>query len=80
MALADRVKAVVAQELDVPESQVTESATFQGDLKADSLMVVELIMTFEDEFDVQIPEEDAQGIQTVGDAIRYIEAKLGGEQ
>lgn len=78
MALADRVKAVVAQELDVPESQVTESATFMGDLKADSLMVVELIMTFEDEFDVQIPEEDAQGIQTVGDAIRYIEQKTGG--
>lgn len=78
MALADRVKAVVAQELDVPESQVTESATFMGDLKADSLMVVELIMTFEDEFDVQIPEDDAQGIQTVGDAIRYIEARTGG--
>ena len=77
MALADRVKAVVAQELDVPESQVTDTATFQGDLKADSLMVVELIMSFEDEFDVQIPEEDAQGIQTVGDAIRYIEQKLG---
>jgi acyl carrier protein len=77
MALADRVKAVVAQELDVPESQVTESATFMGDLKADSLMVVELIMTFEDEFDVQIPEDDAQGIQTVGDAIRYIEQKIG---
>lgn len=78
MALADRVKAVVAQELDVPESQVTEAATFTGDLKADSLMVVELIMTFEDEFDVQIPEEDAQKIQTVGDAIRYIEQKTGG--
>lgn len=78
MALADRVKAVVAQELDVPASQVTESATFMGDLKADSLMVVELIMTFEDEFDVEIPEDDAQGIQTVGDAIRYIEQKIGG--
>ena len=77
MALADRVKAVVAEELGVPESQVIESATFQGDLKADSLMVVELIMTLEDEFGVDIPEEDAQSIETVGDAIRYIERKIG---
>lgn len=79
MSLADRVKAIVVQELDVPESQVTESATFMGDLKADSLMVVELIMTFEEEFGVEIPEEDAQGIQTVGDAIRYLEQKTGGD-
>jgi acyl carrier protein len=79
MSLADRVKAIVVQELDVPESQVTESATFMGDLKADSLMVVELIMSLEEEFGVEIPEEDAQGIQTVGDAIRYLEQKTGGE-
>ena len=77
MAIADRVKAVVAEELDVPESQVTDSATFDGDLNADSLMVVELVMSLEDEFDVEIPEEDAQKIRTVGDAISYIEEKLG---
>ena len=77
MAIADRVKAVVAEELDVPESQVTDAATFDGDLKADSLMVVELVMSLEDEFDVEIPEEDAQKIRTVGDAISYIEEKLG---
>lgn len=77
MSVADRVKSVVVEELDVSESQVTDSATFEGDLKADSLMQVELIMSLEDEFEIEIPEEDAQGIATVGDAVRYIENKTG---
>ncbi len=75
MALFEQVKEVIVRELSVPESWVTESATFEGDLKADSLDVVELVMALEDEFDVDIPEEDAQKIQTVGDAVRYLEEK-----
>ncbi len=77
MALFEQVKEVIVRELSVPESWVTESATFEGDLKADSLDVVELVMALEDEFDVDIPEEDAQRIQTVGDAVRYLEEKTG---
>ena len=75
MALFEQVKEVIVRELSVPESWVTESATFEGDLKADSLDVVELVMALEDEFDVDIPEDDAQDIQTVGDAVRYLEEK-----
>jgi acyl carrier protein len=75
MALFEQVREVIVRELSVPESWVTESATFEGDLKADSLDVVELVMALEDEFDVDIPEEDAQKIQTVGDAVRYLEEK-----
>ncbi|MGD9497896.1 MAG: acyl carrier protein [Armatimonadota bacterium] len=75
MALFEQVKEVIVRELSVPESWVTESATFEGDLKADSLDVVELVMALEDEFDVDIPEDDAQQIQTVGDAVRYLEEK-----
>lgn len=77
MALFEQVKEVIVRELSVPESWVTESATFEGDLKADSLDVVELVMALEDEFDVDIPEDDAQNIQTVGDAVRYLEEKSG---
>ncbi len=77
MALFEKVKEVIVRELSVPESKVTENASFDGDLSADSLDVVELVMALEDEFDVEIPEEDAEKIQTVGDAVRYLEAKLG---
>ncbi len=73
MALFERVKEVIVRELAIPESQVTEEATFDGDLKADSLDVVELIMALEDEFDLEIPEEDAEQITTVGAAVRYLE-------
>ena len=73
MALFGRVKEVIVRELAVPESQVTEDATFDGDLKADSLDVVELVMALEDEFDLEIPEEDAEQIKSVGDAVRYLE-------
>ena len=75
MALFERVRDVIVRELSVPESKVTEEATFDGDLSADSLDVVELVMALEDEFDVEIPEEDAERIRMVGDAVRYLEAK-----
>ncbi len=77
MALFEQVKEVIVRELAVPESWVTESATFEGDLKADSLDVVEMVMALEDEFDIDIPEDDAQQIQTVGDAVRYLDEKTG---
>jgi len=71
--LFEQVKEVIVRELAVPESQVTEEATFDGDLKADSLDVVELVMALEDEFDLEIPEEDAERITTVGAVVRYLE-------
>ena len=73
MALFEQVREVIVEQLSVPESQVVEDATFDGDLKADSLDVVELVMALEDEFDIEIPEEDAEKIRTVGDAVRYLE-------
>ncbi len=79
MALFEKVRDVIVRELSVPESKVTEEATFDGDLSADSLDVVELVMALEDEFDVEIPEDDAEKIRSVGDAVRYLEAKgIGG--
>jgi len=74
VALFERVKEVIVRELAVPESQVTEDATFDGDLKADSLDKAELLMALEDEFDLdEIPEEDAEQITTVGAVVRYLE-------
>ncbi len=78
MALYEKVKEIVVRELSVAESQVTEKATFQGDLNADSLDVVELVMAFEDEFDVEIPDEEAEKITSVGEAVEYLENKIGG--
>lgn len=74
----DRVKKVVVERLKVSPDEVTESASFVDDLGADSLDVVDLVIGFEDEFEVQIPDEDAEKIQTVKQAVDYIEAKLGG--
>ncbi len=76
MALFEEVRDVIVKELNVPESKVTESATYQGDLGADSLDVVELVMAFEEKFDIEIPEEDAEKIQTVGETVKYISEKL----
>ena len=69
----ERVKAIIVDKLGVSESEVTQEATFTQDLGADSLDTVELIMEFEKEFGIQIPDEKAETIQTVGDAIAYIE-------
>jgi len=75
MATFDRVKKVVVDQLDVNEDEVTPTASFVDDLGADSLDQVELIMAFEEEFDIEIPDEDAEKIGTVGDAVNYIDEK-----
>ena len=71
--IANRVTAIIVDKLGVSESEVKPEATFAQDLGADSLDTVELIMEFEKEFGVQIPDQDAEGITTIGDAISYIE-------
>ena len=71
--VTERVRAIIVDKLGVSESEVTPEATFTQDLGADSLDTVELIMEFEKEFGIQIPDEKAETIQTVGDAIAYIE-------
>ena len=73
--MLEKIKSIVADQLGVDEDQVTEDASFIDDLGADSLDTVELIMSFEEEFDVEIPDEDAQKIKTVKDVIENIEAK-----
>lgn len=70
---ANRVEAIIVEKLGIAPEQVTPEASFTTDLGADSLDTVELIMDFEKEFDIEIPEEDAQNIKTVQDAINYIE-------
>jgi len=71
--VAAKVKAIIVDKLGVDEAEVTPTASFTNDLGADSLDTVELIMEFEKEFSVSIPDEDAEKIATVGDAISYIE-------
>ena len=72
--VATKVKAIIIDKLGVDEAEVTDSASFTNDLGADSLDTVELIMEFEKEFDIQIPDDQAENIATVGQAISYIEA------
>mgnify|MGYP001303034634 CR=1 FL=1 len=67
-----KVKAIIVDKLGVDESEVTNEASFTNDLGADSLDTVELIMEFEKEFDIQIPDDKAENIETVGDVIEYI--------
>lgn len=71
--IADRVKAIIVDKLGVDEGQVTETAAFTTDLGADSLDTVDLIMEFEKEFGIKIPDDEAEKIQTVGDAVTFIE-------
>jgi acyl carrier protein len=68
----ERVKSIIVEQLGVEEGDVAPSAKFIEDLGADSLDTVELVMAFEEEFDIEIPDEDAEKITTVGDAIQYI--------
>lgn len=72
--ILDRVKKIVAEHLDVEESKVAENSSFIDDLGADSLDQVELVMAFEEEFGIEIPDEDAEKIVTVADAVNFIEA------
>jgi len=69
------IRKIVAKQLDVTEEQVTDEARFIDDLGADSLDIVELVMTIEEEFDIEIPDEAAEKIATVGDAIAYVKEK-----
>ncbi len=71
--VAQRVKAIIVDKLGVEESEVTETASFTNDLGADSLDTVELIMEFEKEFNLSIPDDQAEKISTVGDAVSYVE-------
>lgn len=70
--VAAKIKKIIVDKLGVEESEVTNEASFTNDLGADSLDTVELIMEFEKEFDISIPDEDAEKIETVGDAISYL--------
>ncbi|HUH13329.1 MAG TPA: acyl carrier protein [Longimicrobiales bacterium] len=74
-----RVKEIIVNELGVEPEKVTEDASFVEDLGADSLDTVELVMAFEEEFGIEIPDEQAEQLQTVGDAIRYLRENEGGE-
>ena len=74
----ERVRKVTVEELGVKPEEVVESASFTEDLGADSLDVVELVMAFEDEFGIEIPDEEVGEIKTVGDAVTYIDKKLSG--
>jgi len=71
--MLDKIKEVVAEQLDVSVDEIKEDSKFVEDLGADSLDVVELVMALEEEFDIEIPDEDAEKILTVADAIKYIE-------
>ena len=72
MELFDRVKQIIVEQLGVDEEQVTLDASFVDDLGADSLDIVELVMTLEEEFDLEIPDEDAENITTVNSAVEYL--------
>ncbi|HUJ88791.1 MAG TPA: acyl carrier protein [Syntrophorhabdales bacterium] len=76
MAVAEKVKKMIVEQLGVSESEVVPEAKFIDDLGADSLDIVELVMALEDEYGIEIPDEDAEKIETVGDAIKYIEEHM----
>ena len=75
MAVETKIKTIIAEQLGVKPEEVTPNASFVDDLGADSLDTVELIMALEEEFNIEIPDEDAEKMKTVGDAIKYIEEK-----
>lgn len=74
--IGDKIKAVIAEQLGVKPEEVTEQAKFVDDLGADSLDTVELVMALEEEYGIEIPDEDAEKLTTVGEAINYIEGKF----
>ena len=77
MAVADQVKKIIVEQLGVDEEEVTPDASFVDDLGADSLDTVELVMAFEEEFGIEIPDEDAEKIGNVREAVTYIEQNAG---
>ena len=72
----DKVKKIIVDQLDVEEDKVTEAASITEDLGADSLDVVDLVMSFEEEFDIEIPDDQVEKIKTVGDIVKFIEEKV----
>ena len=74
--ITDRVKKIVVEHLNVDEGKVSDDASFIDDLGADSLDTVELVMAFEEEFDIEIPDDAAETIQTFGDAVKFINDKI----
>ncbi len=76
MEVFDKVKEITVEQLGVEEDNVTMEAAFIADLEADSLDIVELMMALEEEFDIEIPDEDAEKIVTVGDAVNYIKERV----
>lgn len=75
MDIAEKVKEIVSQQLDVDVAQIKPESQFIDDLGADSLAIVELVLAFEEQFEIDIPDEDTEKIRTVGDAISYISAR-----
>lgn len=71
----EKVKSIIVDQLDVEEAKVTMAANIQDDLGADSLDIVDLVMSFEEEFDLEIPDDQVENIKTVGDVVKYIEEK-----
>ena len=76
-SIEERVKKIIAEQLGIEEAKVVPEASFVDDLGADSLDTVELVMALEEEFNAEIPDEDAEKIGTVGDAVKYLKEKLG---
>lgn len=77
MDIAEKVKEIISQQLDVDLADVKEAASFIDDLGADSLAIVELVLAFEEQFEIDIPDEDTEKIRTVGDAVSYIQEHKG---
>ncbi|NOT08162.1 MAG: acyl carrier protein [Gemmatimonadales bacterium] len=75
--MVEKVKDIIVEELGVEREKLTDNASFMEDLGADSLDTVELVMAFEKEFDIDIPDEEAEKLRTVGDALKYLQDKLG---
>ena len=75
--IEDKVKDIIAEELGVEREKLSDDASFMEDLGADSLDQVELVMAFEKEFDIDIPDEEAEKLRTVGDALKYLHEKMG---
>ncbi|HJK95452.1 MAG TPA: acyl carrier protein [Polyangiaceae bacterium LLY-WYZ-15_(1-7)] len=75
MDIADKVKEIISQQLDVDAANIKDEAAFIDDLGADSLAIVELVLAFEEQFEIDIPDEDTEKIRTVGDACKYIQER-----